>query len=148
MHINYMNQTNEDSWQNYKKYLEPIIVKTLSKVNHDINVEVSIVLVDDSTIQEYNKNYRNIDRPTDVLSFEDGEVIDGIKVLGDIIISVEKVRSQAHDYNHSLKREFCFLVAHGILHLLGYDHQTEHDEKEMIRLQKEILNEIADRSNS
>lgn len=147
MHINYMNQSNEDSWRNYQKYLEPILDKTLKKVGHNSNVEVSVVMVNDDTIHEYNKNYRNIDRPTDVLSFVDGEEIDGVLSLGDIIISVDKVRSQAEDYGHSLKREYCFLVAHGFLHLLGYDHETKEEEEEMTRLQKEILDEIAKRPN-
>ncbi len=147
MHINYMNQSNEDSWRNYRKYLEPILDKTLKKVGHDSNVEVSVVMVNDDAIHEYNKNYRNVDRPTDVLSFVDGEEVDGVLSLGDIIISVDKVRSQAEDYGHSLKREYCFLVAHGFLHLLGYDHETKEEEEEMTRLQKEILDDIAKRPN-
>lgn len=147
MQINFMNQSDQDSWRNYKTYLEPILKKTLDTLNHDLNVSVSVVLVNNSDIHQMNKDFRNIDRPTDVLSFEDGSFEDGLLNLGDIIISVDALRQQAQDYGHSLKREFCFLVAHGYLHLLGYDHQTEEEEKQMFGLQKEILNGIADKNN-
>lgn len=148
MIINFVNQSNEASWDNYRRYLKPILEKTLDKVEVKEDVSVSVVLVHDQDIHEYNKTYRNVDRPTDVLSFPDGEIDDDLLSMGDIIISVDAVRRQAEEYNHSLKREFCFLVAHGYLHLLGYDHQTEPEEAEMIGLQKEILHEIAERNNN
>ena len=147
MQINFVNQSDETSWRNYSRYLKPLLDKTLDKTNHTKNVSVSIVLVHDNEIHEYNRNFRDVDRPTDVLSFPDGDRSDGVEALGDIIISVDALRRQAKEYKHTLKREFCFLVVHGYLHLLGYDHHTPLEEKEMIGLQKEILNEIADRNS-
>ncbi len=147
MIINYINNSEESSWRAYKQYLKPILERTLSLTKTSSKVEVNVVLVDDVMIHNYNKEFRNIDRPTDVLSFPDGSEEDGVLMMGDIIISVEAIRRQALDYGHSLKREFCFLVAHGYLHLLGYDHHTEAEEKEMFGLQKEILNGIADKNS-
>lgn len=108
------------------------------------NVLFNIIIVDNNKIHELNKNYRNIDRETDVISFalEDDKTIDDgdIRVLGDIYISLDKAITQAKEYGHSLKREILFLSIHGILHLLGYDHMNEKDEKIMFGLQEEILN--------
>ncbi|MBS2969739.1 rRNA maturation RNase YbeY [Metabacillus sp. KIGAM252] len=110
--------------------------------------EVSVSFTDNRRIQEINREYRDKDQPTDVISFameEQGEdeieIIgaDMPPVLGDIIISVERTREQAADYGHSFKRELGFLAVHGFLHLLGYDHLTEEDEKEMFTKQKGIL---------
>ena len=103
---------------------------------------MSIIIVDNEKIHEINKQYRNIDRPTDVISFalEENETIDEpFKTLGDIYISIDKVYEQAKEYNHSVKRELFFLVTHGFLHLLGYDHMTKEDEEEMFTLQEKIL---------
>lgn len=145
MEINYLNNSNEASWQNYRKYLAPLLEKTCEILDYGPNVSVSIVLVHDQEIRDYNNKYRNIDRETDVLSFEDGTYLDDTYMMGDVIISVDAVRRQAKEYQHTLKREFSFLVVHGFLHLFGYDHQTQEDEKNMISLQKEILNGLADR---
>lgn len=145
MEINYLNNSNEASWQNYKRYVSPLLEKTCEMLDYSTDVSVSIVLVHDAEIKEYNKRYREIDRETDVLSFEDGTYIDDTYMMGDIIISVDAIRRQAKDYQHTLKREFSFLVVHGFLHLFGYDHQTQEDERIMINLQKEILNGLADR---
>ena len=104
--------------------------------------------MDNEEIHQINKQFRGIDRPTDVLSFpqltfEEGEIMDrnekGEVVLGDIIISLERAREQAEEYGHSLKREIAFLTAHSMLHLLGYDHMEPEEEKEMFAKQKEIL---------
>lgn len=102
------------------------------------SAEVSVTLTNNVYIHELNKKYRDIDRPTDVLSFalnegDEPEVIDGpeVNVLGDIIISVERAVEQAADYGHSVEREIAFLTVHGMLHLLGYDHMEEEDRKEM-----------------
>ena len=103
---------------------------------------MSIIIVDNKTIHEINKKYRNIDRETDVISFalEEGETIEEpVKTLGDIYISIDKVYEQAKEYNHSIKRELFFLVTHGFLHLLGYDHMIKEDEEKMFSLQEEIL---------
>lgn len=145
MEINYINNSEESSWRAYRKYLQPILEKTLTLTSNTKNVAVNVVLVDDEEIHTYNKEFRNIDRPTDVLSFPDGTEEEGLLMMGDIIISVDAIRRQANDYNHSLKREFCFLVAHGYLHLLGYDHHTPDEEAEMFGLQKQVLDGIAEK---
>lgn len=109
------------------------------------NVIFNIIIVDKEKIQEINKTYRNIDRVTDVISFaledDDSFVKTDFRVLGDIYICLDKAIEQAKEYGHSLKREISFLTIHGLLHLLGYDHMTEKDEKEMFGLQEMILNE-------
>ena len=111
---------------------------------------VSVSLVDNRYIHKINKKYRQIDRPTDVISFaflDDGNQYDkvlhkeGIVALGDIYISTEKAIEQAKEYGHSLKRELCFLFTHGLLHLLGYDHMKKEDEEVMFALQDKILDE-------
>ena len=107
------------------------------------NCEFNIIIVDNEKIHEINKEYRNIDRETDVISFalEDNEdiIYDDFRLLGDIYISIDRVISQAKDYGHSELREICFLATHGILHLLGYDHMEPEDEKEMFDLQNKLL---------
>lgn len=134
------NLTNEnlkeiDELNEYTKYL----------INYmNIDASFSIIIVDNNKIHEINKEYRGIDRPTDVISFaleedEDYEVKE--RLLGDIFISIDKVYEQAKEYNHSVKRELFFLVTHGFLHLLGYDHMKKEDEEIMFPLQEKILNE-------
>lgn len=112
--------------------------------------ELSVTFVDNNRIQDINREYRGKDKPTDVISFAleelgEGEIqISGAnmpRVLGDIIISIDKAREQASDYGHSVERELGFLAVHGFLHLLGYDHETEEEEKEMFDLQRSILDE-------
>ena len=107
--------------------------------------EFNIIIVDNKKIHEINKEYRDVDRETDVISFamEDEMDVkyDNFRLLGDIYISIDKAKSQAIEYGHSLLREICFLATHGILHLLGYDHMEPDDEKEMFSLQNELLNE-------
>lgn len=109
------------------------------------DVEFNVILVDNNYIHELNKNYRKIDRETDVITFalEDNEEVnkEGHRLLGDIYISVDKAKSQALEYGHSFKREICFLAVHGFLHLLGYDHMNKHDEEIMFSKQELILNE-------
>ena len=107
------------------------------------NVMFNIIIVDNEEIHKLNKSYRGIDRPTDVISFaledDDTFIKMDIRILGDIYISIDKARSQALEYGHSLLRELCFLTVHGILHLLVYDHMKEEDEKVMFELQERIL---------
>lgn len=107
------------------------------------NVIFNVIIVDDKEIHKINKKYRNIDRPTDVISFalEDDNTFnrEDIRVLGDIYISIDHVRSQSKEYGHSFKRELFFLAVHGLLHLLGYDHMKEEDEKVMFAKQEEVL---------
>ena len=109
------------------------------------NPLLNIVIVDNEKIQEINRDYRNKDAVTDVISFAFEEYKDieyeDMRFLGEIYISYERCVSQAKDYGHSVKREFCYLAIHGLLHLLGYDHMTDEDKKEMRTLEEEILNE-------
>jgi len=97
--------------------------------------ELTVVFTDDSDIQTLNKRYRDKDYPTDVLSFPD----DDPRYLGDIVISLEKALAQAKEYGHTLNDEVAFLVCHGFLHLNGYDHETQEEEKEMFSKQNAIL---------
>lgn len=109
------------------------------------NAMFSIVFVGDDEIHDMNKNYRNVDRVTDVISFafEDNEdmLYNNIRILGDIYICIPQMKRQAIEYGHSEKRELSFLAVHGLLHLLGYDHMEEEEEKEMFALQELILND-------
>ena len=110
--------------------------------------EVSVSFVSDSEIKEINRDYREKDEVTDVISFaflddEDEPVIEGMpSVLGDIIINTNRAKEQAAEYGHSYEREILFLSLHGFLHLLGFDHMNEEEEKEMFGIQKEILDDF------
>ena len=113
-----------------------------------LNIEnplLNIIIVDNEKIREINKEYRNKDAVTDVISFAFEEIEDvkyeDFRFLGEIYISYERCKEQAQDYGHSVKREFCYLAVHGLLHLLGYDHIKEEDKKVMRALEEEILNE-------
>lgn len=113
------------------------------------NAQVSITLTDNPHIHEINRDYRKVDRPTDVISFalnegEEPEIEGGapINVLGDIIISVERAKEQAKDYGHSVRREIAFLTVHGMLHLLGYDHIKEEDRKEMRKEEDFVMEKL------
>ena len=105
--------------------------------------EFNIIIIDNERIREINREYRKIDRETDVISFalEDNMDIsyDDFRLLGDIYISIDRCYEQAMEYGHSREREICFLATHGILHLLGYDHMESEDEKEMFSLQNKLL---------
>ncbi len=134
--------------------------KVLELENCPYEAEVCLVITDNEGIHEINRQFRQIDRATDVLSFpsvpfdkpcnyaileEDDSYFDldsGNLVLGDIMISAEKVLSQAEEYGHSAEREFSFLVAHSMLHLLGYDHMTPEEAEVMERKQNEVLNAL------
>ena len=113
------------------------------------DAELSVTLTDNAHIHAMNREYRHIDRPTDVLSFalnesEEPAVTGGpaVNVLGDIIISVERANEQAAEYGHSLRREVAFLTVHGMLHLLGYDHMEEADRLEMEKEQKYVMEQL------
>mgnify|MGYP000558071613 FL=1 len=134
----------ENFEKNYEQDFTAIIEQALKTLGIEDDVEVSCVLVDDERIHEINREYRHIDRSTDVISFamEDNDqfYVEGMpRTLGDIFISVDHAKKQAEEYGHSLRREMCFLFTHGILHLLGYDHMTDEQEKEMFGLQDQIL---------
>lgn len=129
------NDINTSELEDYIKY----VVKELDIENAVFN----IIFIDNEEIRKINREYRNVDRETDVISFalEDNMdvVYDDFRLLGDIYISYEKAIEQAETYNHSVKREVFFLATHGILHLLGYDHMEEEDEKVMFGKQNELL---------
>ena len=136
--------------ESYEDFYLELMDVTFKKLNIKCDPIVSVSIVDNRYIHKINKKYRHIDRPTDVISFAflDSEnnydkvlFSPGPVVLGDIYISLEKAKEQAEEYGHSLHRELSFLFVHGLLHLLGYDHRNEEDEKEMFQLQEEILSE-------
>ena len=130
MRIKLYNQTDVEI-----KEVSKLLKKVFKKVKEKKNM--SIVFVSLEQIQELNKNYRQIDKVTDVLSFPNDDPDD--KTLGDIFISMDKAKEQAISYGHSLEREVGFLAVHGYLHLLGYDHHTKEDEEKMVFMQESIL---------
>lgn len=139
--INEYDEFKDDYEDVYRKIIET--VSELLSIEDDM--ELSVIFVDDEKIHEINRDYRNIDRSTDVISFalEDNEqyYLEGMpRELGDIFISIDHAKLQAQEYGHSFYRELCFLFTHGLLHLLGFDHMEENDEKEMFALQNQILN--------
>lgn len=139
--------SNYQEYENYEEIYSSLVEKTFKHLKLKFDPIISVSLVDNEFIHKMNRNYRGIDRATDVISFafldnEDRETLYKSKepvCLGDIYISVDKAKEQAQEYGHSLDRELSFLFVHGLLHLLGYDHMSEEDEKIMFRLQDEIL---------
>lgn len=125
--------------------IKPLLeyAKTIEELDN-VELEFSVIIVDNKRIHEINKEYRNIDRETDVITFalEDYEDVkfDNYRPLGDIYISIDKVKEQAKNYGHSELRELAFLTVHGFLHLLGYDHMNKKDEEIMFKKQELILN--------
>lgn len=129
--------------ESLEKLIEKVVKKTLEEKKITQEGEVSIALVDNSYIQQLNKEYRQKDCPTDVLSFPmDGLEGDEYLLLGDIIISLEKAEEQAKEYGHTLERELAFLTVHGMLHLLGYDHLEEEEATLMEKEQENILHNL------
>ncbi len=126
------------------KDIEMVLKKGIEIEKLD-NINFNVIIVDNDYIHKLNREYRHIDRETDVITFalEDYKDIgyEDYRLLGDIYISLDKARSQALEYNHSFKREICFLAVHGFLHLLGYDHMNKDDETKMFSKQELILNE-------
>ncbi|MDD4781386.1 MAG: rRNA maturation RNase YbeY [Tissierellia bacterium] len=106
--------------------------------------EVSVSFVTNEEIRQLNKAYRNVDSETDVLSFpmDDDEDIEGFIMLGDVIISTEKVIEQAQEFGHSLEREMIYLTVHSMLHLLGYDHMEDEEKEEMRKMEKEVMKKL------
>jgi len=146
---------------NIKTLIHKIIEQTLREERYPSTVEISLTFVGNEEIQRINNEFRNIDKATDVLSFpllefeasddENDEEFSleglddymnpdtGDLMLGDIIISVDKAKEQAREYGHSIEREIGFLIAHSMFHLMGYDHMTEDEEKEMVEKQERVL---------
>ncbi|MDO4179469.1 MAG: rRNA maturation RNase YbeY [Phascolarctobacterium sp.] len=148
---------NDQDKMEISQYLENRLKEGLNAVAklHDLtdDTEVGITLVDDERIHEINREYRNVDRPTDVISFaldddlddsDEPELIDGPEehLLGDIIISVETANRQGEEFGHGLEREIVYLAVHGLLHLLGYDHMVEEDKVIMRAKEEEALRAI------
>lgn len=139
--INIFNNTDE-------KIVELLEVEKLIdymlKIENLSNVIFSVIIVSDEEIKNINNQFRKVNKATDVISFalEDNQDIkfDNFRLLGDVYISIDTARKQSIEYNHSLLRELSFLTVHGILHLLGYDHMDELDEKVMLEKQELILN--------
>jgi probable rRNA maturation factor len=138
--------------------IERIVEACVDYLNCEYEVQVNVLITDNDAIHEMNLENRGIDRPTDVLSFplidwevpgkcdfsEEDEIVlcdpdSGELMLGDIVISLDKVKEQAEEYGHSKKRELLFLVAHSMLHLFGFDHENDEEREEMERMQREIL---------
>ncbi len=141
------NSINEE-YDSYEEVYESLANKALNHLKLDFNPIVSVSFVDNEFIHKMNRDYRGIDRPTDVISFAflDGEdnrdeIMHSKQMiaLGDIYISLDKAKEQAKEYGHPIDRELRFLFVHGLLHLLGYDHMTKEDEEVMFSLQEEIL---------
>lgn len=136
--------------------IEAAIVLCMHKEHLEQDYEVSVIIIDDDGIREINREHRNIDKSTDVLSFpmvefKDGELIsdegdydmdEELLFLGDIIISAETAMRQSLEYGHSFEREIAFLTAHSCFHLLGYDHMTKEEEEVMINKQEDVLSEM------
>ena len=151
MELTVYNRTNQDM-----EFLEPYYEKIMEAAERRLHLKkghtVSVTFVRSRTIHVINRDYRGIDRPTDVITFAAGDERSGFETpeelldLGDIFINIDYARRQAKQYGHSYLRELCFLFTHGLLHCLGYDHMTPEEETEMFRLQDAILDPIIGRS--
>lgn len=154
-------ETDKEIGLKYQEIFKKIASKVLDDEECPYEVEINLLITDDIEIQKMNKEYRNIDRPTDVLSFpmieykkpsDFSEVEDafsdcfnpetGELLLGDIVVSIDKVIEQAEKYGHSREREISFLIAHSMLHLLGYDHMEEEETSIMEQKQKRMLDDL------
>ena len=135
--------------------IKRVIEASLEYENCDFDAEVSVTIVDNEAIREINKETRNLNMPTDVLSFpmlyfdKDGNIIDSdydmdgeVYILGDIVISAERAKMQAEEFGHSIMREYAFLIAHSMLHLLGYDHMEEEERMVMEEKQRNVLDHL------
>jgi probable rRNA maturation factor len=147
--IDLVDETNQLSEEQLEE-IERLLNFAAAKENVEENSEVSVTFVSNERIHEINREYRDKDAPTDVISFAMEELGEGEmeligtglpRVLGDIIVSIPKAEEQAKEYGHSFERELGFLCLHGFLHLLGYDHMEKVDEERMFTRQKEILDD-------
>ena len=142
MEINIFNETKENLEEELK-IVHEVLIHGLKKLKIKEAI-FNVIIVDNDYIHKLNKEYRNIDRETDVITFalEDDKTFNpDIRILGDVYISIDKAKSQSVEYGHSLLRELSFLAVHGMLHLLGYDHMKKEDEDIMFPLQEKILEE-------
>lgn len=136
--------TSNKNLRKYNSLIKQYYLKTLKVLNLKDVFELSLIVVGKTRITNINKKFRNINKETDVISFAEidskDEFVDNY--LGDIFINNNKVSKQAKAYKHSIKREYCFLFVHGLLHLLGYDHMNKKDEKIMFNLQDKIIGDL------
>lgn len=138
-------QDNLDILDILKDKIEIAVEACLAEENIEEDVEISVSFVTNEEIKNLNGEYRNIDDETDVLSFPfdyDFNIGDGYRMLGDIVISVEKAKDQSIEYGHSIEREIIYLVIHSMFHLLGYDHINQEDKVEMRKKEKTIIRKI------
>ena len=163
MTICFENETDQKLDFDYETILEKVIRQAADQEKCPYEFEVNVTFTDNDSIREINREFRELDVPTDVLSFPmvdypapaDFSVLEdeanaveyfhpetGELILGDIVISVERAKMQAEEYGHSLKREICFLTAHSMLHLFGYDHMEDEERIEMERRQEQILQDL------
>ena len=145
--LNIINKTRYNDLKEYYPLLEEYYLKTLKTLEIQDDYILSLIICGPISIRRINREYRGIDAVTDVISFallDDDDVVEyeDCVELGDIFINRSRVFSQAEEYGHSVKREFVFLFIHGLLHLLGYDHMNEEDEKRMFSLQKKIVGDL------
>lgn len=143
MNLLITNNTNENIDMNDKLY--DVVKAVLDNEGLSMDYEVSITFVDKDEIHKLNREYRKVDRPTDVLSFPINEefLIEGVEsMLGDIVICMDIAKDQAREYGHSLDREIMYLTCHSMLHLLGYDHIEEDDKKIMRGKEKEVMKKL------
>ena len=155
------NELEEELDKNYVEIINKVIAKSLEQERCPYETQISVTITDNNNIKKINKEYRDMDKPTDVLSFplidfsspsnfdeiteDNDEWFDldtGELMLGDIIISLERAKQQALEYGHSIQREIGFLTAHSMLHLMGYDHMIQEEEQVMFSKQQQILNEV------
>lgn len=129
----------EDNYKVIEKSIEAVI----NAEGLEGNFEVSVSFVTNEEIKELNREFRNVDNETDVLSFPmDDDEFEGVVILGDIVLSTQRIIEQANDFNHSLEREMSYLTVHSMLHLLGYDHMGSNEKEEMRTREKEIMKEL------
>lgn len=140
-----------DEEKEIEEKIKLVVEKSLELESAKCDVNLSIVVTDNENIKEINKEQRNIDSPTDVLSFPGYEKAeweeiknneDEVVYIGDIVVSKEKILEQAKEYETGFEREFCYLIAHGMLHLMGYDHMEETDKKNMRKKEEEIMKKL------
>lgn len=150
IYIDYSNEQDKlNPPEGFEKLVEDCARAALEEEDIFDDAEVSVTLVDNARIRELNREFREIDKETDVLSFPMGDE-NGFEtdpgndaiLLGDIVISVEKAQAQSEEYGHSFKREMAFLLTHSLFHLLGYDHMTPDDEAEMFAKQEKVLQKL------
>ncbi len=149
MEITIMNRTNQNNYSWFELF-RTIAANAEKVLELRDDYEISVTFVRSVTIHKINRDYRGIDRPTDVISFAvqdaDSFFEEEDTDLGDIFINIDYAARQAREYGHSYEREIAFLFTHGLLHCLGYDHMTPEDEKEMTSLQHQILDPVVPRS--